>query len=60
MCILLETLDQGWATAGTRAELGTRAAESQEGPQGRTSLWAPCQNIVNYGHSHTKSTYKKF
>ena len=47
MCILLETLDQGWATAGTRAELGTRgelgtrAAESQEGPQGRHHCGPP-------------------
>ena len=29
----------------------TRAAESQEGPQGRASLRAPCQSIGNYGHT---------
>ena len=29
-----------------------RATDSQQGPQGRTSLQAPCQNTVNSGYSH--------
>ena len=32
-----------------RIRISTRAAESQDGPQGRTSLRAPRQNILNYG-----------